>query len=71
MTRKQAVMWMQGGSAILIVFGLGFALGAHPDLNGSPVLFIDILIWPYDGVQTGEASEFQLTSAMAGGVGHA
>jgi len=68
MTQEKVSMWMQGASAIVIGFGGLIALGAHPALDGFLVFLADVLIWPYDGVQTGEASEFRLLSAIGGGV---
>ncbi len=68
MTQQKVSMWMQAASAIVIGFGALIALGAHPDLNGILVFLADVMIWPYDGAQTGETSEFRLLSAIAGGV---
>lgn len=68
MTIEQASKWMQAGSAMVIVFGVMIALGAHQGLNGPLVFLADVMIWPFDGVQTGNATEFHLLSAIGGGV---
>lgn len=68
MTQEKASIWMQGGAAIVILFGILIALGSHPALNGILVFLADLMIWPLDGVQTGETSEFRLMSAIGGGV---
>ncbi len=68
MTQDKASLWMQSGSAVVIGFGVLIALGAHPALDGILVFLADVMIWPFDGVQTGESSEFRLMAAIGGGV---
>jgi len=68
MTLEQRIKWLQAGSAMVVVFGIVIALGAHPSTNGIVVFLADVMIWPLDGAQTGEASEMRFLSAVSGGI---
>lgn len=68
MTLNQAQKWLRAGSAVAIAAGLLMATGASGALNGPLMVVTDLFIWPLDQAQTGEAAEFRLMSAIAGGV---
>lgn len=68
MNIEQASKWLQGGSIVVIASGILVATGAHAALNGLLVLLADAMFWPLDGVETGATREFQLMSAIGGGV---
>lgn len=61
-------MWVKAGSAVIIGFGLIVAAAAWPPLSAPLLLLADLIIWPLDGLQTLDATETRVLSAIGGGV---
>jgi hypothetical protein len=66
MTSEQKGLRLAAG--VTMGFGVALALAAFPPLNGPMVLLADIVIWPMNGAETGQAPEARLLYAIAGGV---
>lgn len=68
MTQERTRRWLRFASATVIGFGLLTALGAHPTTGRAVIFLADLLLWPLDGAETGDAGETRLIAAIAGGV---
>jgi len=68
MTHEKRRLWLRAGSALVIASGALIGLGAHPATAELARLIADLLFWPLDGVQTGNAEETRLLAAIGGGV---
>lgn len=60
--------WYKGAAIFLMLSGLLITLAASPATSGLTGIILDILVWPFDGVQTLDATETRLVSAIGGGV---
>jgi hypothetical protein len=63
------VLWIKSVSAVALI-GLGFlfALGAWPPAADFANLFVDTLIWPWDGAQSVSMPEARIIAAIGGGI---
>jgi hypothetical protein len=67
MTREQTLI--RFAAALLLVGpGVLIALAAFPPLNGPARLFIDLVYWPVDGAQPGDAQATRILFAILGGI---
>jgi hypothetical protein len=55
-------------AAVTVGFGLLTAAAAYVPLQGPTLLLADLLIWPMDGLQTGDNDVTRLMFAIGGGV---
>ena len=60
--------WLQAASAIVIGFGLLGVATSHPVLSGPERIFIDMAIWPIDGLPDNPTPESRLLWAIVNGV---
>lgn len=68
MYKDQTVFWLKAASATLIGFGVVFALSMFPVAQDVTLLFVDLVLWPIDGVQRLSAAETRLFCAISGGL---
>lgn len=68
MQSHSTVFWLKTASAIIIAFGVVFALSAFPGASSVTLLFTDVVFWPMDGAQSLGAAETKLFCAIAGGL---
>jgi hypothetical protein len=66
MARRQTGLKL--AAAVTIGFGLLTAAAAYVPWQGPTLLLADILIWPMDGLQTGDSDVTRLMFAIGGGV---
>jgi hypothetical protein len=66
MTSEQKGLRFAAG--VTMVTGLALALAAVPALNLGVRFLTDLLVWPFDGVETLVAPETRLSLAIGGGV---
>ena len=68
MTVEKRVLCLKMASGITIATGLFMAVAAIPELAGPTVVFLDLVFWPFDGMQSLDAPEARLLTAVTGGV---
>ena len=69
MPLSTAIFWLKAASAaLLIAFGVLFALAAFPSAAAPALFFLDTLIWPIDGTQSLAGAEPRILAAIGGGI---
>lgn len=59
---------LQIACAIVMAFGLLTALAAWPMLNLPTLWLVDLMFWPFDGLQSLKAAEARVLCGILGGV---
>lgn len=68
MTQSREQARFRIGAALVIASGILTVTGAFAPLSGPMTWLGDLLVWPLDGAQTGQAAETRLLAAIGGGV---
>lgn len=59
--------WLKCAAVVTIGFGVLTAAAAYPALQAPTLLIADIIFWPVDGAQNGDAPTLRLMFAIGGG----
>lgn len=68
MSYQSSLKMLKAASLLLIGFGLLFFLSVFTPVSGLSKLFLDLVVWPFDGQQNLGATETRLMIAISGGL---
>ncbi len=68
METHATVFWLKVASVIVIGSGIIIAMAAFPATAEPTRLFIDLIFWPIDGVESLNAHESRILCAVGGGI---
>lgn len=68
MSHQSSLKMLKAASLLLVGFGLLFFLSVFTPVSGLSRLFLDLVIWPFDGQQSLGATETRLMIAISGGL---
>jgi hypothetical protein len=68
MDRDTERKWLRIGAGLVIASGVLLASGGYPATAPVLAALADLMIWPFDGVQTMATDEARLLAAIGGGV---